>query len=48
MNTCPHCAKSLNFYDGVLGYEAIYCGACGWFADHENEGQSDFFKKVNR
>lgn len=42
-NKCPKCKTSLKFYDGCLGYEAIYCPKCGWFTDHLMIGQDDKF-----
>jgi hypothetical protein len=48
MNLCPKCQTELKFHDGFLGYEAIYCSKCGYFADHEIEGQDNAFieKKI--
>lgn len=38
-DTCPKCGAKIKFYDGALGYEAIICPKCGWFADQDGEGQ---------
>jgi hypothetical protein len=32
-NTCPFCNKTLKYYDGCLGYEAMKC-SCGLTVDH--------------
>ena len=45
-NKCPKCNIELKFYDGALGYEALYCPKCGYFADDKTEGQSDVYKEM--
>ena len=42
-NYCPDCKKEMKFYDGMLGYEAIYCPKCGYFEDHYIVGHDDGF-----
>jgi len=42
-NKCLKCKTSVKFYDGLLGYEAVYCPKCGLFADHTTTGQDDNF-----
>jgi DNA-directed RNA polymerase subunit RPC12/RpoP len=37
-NSCPNCGAKTKFYDGALGYEAVYCPKCGWFGDHTTTG----------
>ena len=32
-NLCPFCKKTLKYYDGALGYEAMKC-SCGLVSDH--------------
>ena len=32
-NMCPFCKKTLKYYDGCLGYEAMKC-SCGLVSDH--------------
>jgi len=40
---CPNDGTGLRYYDGALGYEAVYCPRCGYFADHKDSGQDDSF-----
>ena len=42
--TCPHCKDIyMRFYDGAIGYEAIFCHKCGYFEDHDTTGKDDSF-----
>lgn len=42
-NECPEDKTELKWYDGLLGYEAIYCSKCGYFADNNGKGKDKFF-----
>ena len=42
-NECPNDGTPLKWHDGVLGYEALYCPKCGYWADFNGEGQDDCY-----
>ena len=33
-NQCPFCSKKLEYYHGMLGYEALRCYTCRFETDH--------------
>ena len=41
---CPTDKKTpLRHYDGALGYEAIFCPKCGYYADMNGTGKEESY-----
>ena len=46
--SCPKCGSTkTRYYDGVLGYEALVCDACGWEQDLNDRNNGSYRKCFN-
>ena len=43
INKCKVCDIELKLHNGFMGYSCMFCPNCGYYVDHDEEGQNNEF-----